>query len=94
MPYYLTKGKDSSDWWLPDGKKANAISAETFEMRVRDLAANKFVDTGFTTPEIELTAISNNGKNVEKVLISKNGDDYIAKRGKASQRCIRLTPAP
>lgn len=79
--YYLTKGKDSSDWWLPDGKKANAISAETFEMRVRDLAAIKFVDTGFTTPEIELTAISNNGKNVEKVLISKNGDDYIAKRG-------------
>ncbi|MGC2526224.1 MAG: DUF4340 domain-containing protein [Candidatus Acidiferrum sp.] len=78
--YYLTKGKGSSDWWLPDGKKADAISAETFEMRVRDLAANKFVDTGFTTPEIELTAISNNGKNVEKVLISKNGDDYIAKR--------------
>ena len=39
--YYLTKGKGSSDWWLPDGKKADAISAETFEMRVRDLAANQ-----------------------------------------------------
>jgi hypothetical protein len=78
--YYLTKGKAGSDWWLPDGKKADAISAETFEMRVRDLAATKFVETGFTTPEIELTAISNGGKNVEKVLISKNGDSYIAKR--------------
>lgn len=78
--YYLTKGKDSSDWWLPDGKKADVISAETFETRVRDLAANKFLDTGFTTPEIELTAISDNGKTNEKVLISKNGDNYIAKR--------------
>ncbi|MGC1618766.1 MAG: DUF4340 domain-containing protein [Candidatus Acidiferrum sp.] len=77
--YYLTKGKAGSDWWLPDGKKADAIGAETFEMRVRDLAATKFVDAGFTTPEIELTAISNNGKTIEKVLISKNGDNYIAK---------------
>ncbi|MGB6883676.1 MAG: DUF4340 domain-containing protein [Candidatus Acidiferrum sp.] len=78
--YYLTKGKGSSDWWLPDGKKADAISAETFEERVRDLAASKFTDTGFTTPGIELTAISNGGKNIEKVLISKNGDRYVAKR--------------
>jgi hypothetical protein len=38
------------------------------------------VDTGFTTPAIEVTAASNSGKNVEKVLISKNGDRYIAKR--------------
>ncbi len=78
--YYLTKGKSGSDWWLPDGKKADAIDAEAFEEKVRDLAANKFVDSGFTTPEIELTATSNNGKTVEKVLISKNGDRYIAKR--------------
>jgi hypothetical protein len=38
------------------------------------------VDTGFTTSVIELTTVSNGGKNVEKVLISKNGDRYIAKR--------------
>ncbi|HTQ59804.1 MAG TPA: DUF4340 domain-containing protein [Candidatus Solibacter sp.] len=76
--YYLTKG--GTDWWLPDGKKAGIIDAETFEEKVRDLSANKFVDSGFTTPAIELTATSNGGKTVEKVLISKNGDRYIAKR--------------
>ncbi|MGH8102413.1 MAG: DUF4340 domain-containing protein [Chthoniobacterales bacterium] len=76
--YYLTKG--GADWWLPDGKKADAIDAETFEEKVRDLSASKFVDSGFTTPAMELTATSNSGKTVEKVLISKNGDRYIAKR--------------
>ncbi|MHB8501901.1 MAG: DUF4340 domain-containing protein [Candidatus Acidiferrales bacterium] len=79
--YYLTKG--GSDWWSGDGKKVDVIDAETFEEKVRDLEASKFVDAGFTTPEIELTAISNGGKNVEKVLISKNGDRYIAKRENA-----------
>ncbi|MGH7746606.1 MAG: DUF4340 domain-containing protein, partial [Candidatus Dormibacteria bacterium] len=76
--YYVTKG--GTDWWLPDGKKADAIDAETFEEKVRDLSASKFVDSGFTTPAMELTATSNSGKTVEKVLISKNGDSYIAKR--------------
>ena len=76
--YYLTKG--GTDWWLPDGKKADSIDAESFEEKVRDLSANKFVDSGFTTPSMELTATSNGGKTVEKVLISKSGDRYIAKR--------------
>jgi hypothetical protein len=76
--YYLTKG--GSEWWSGDGKKVEALGAETFEEKVRDLAAGKFVDTGFTTSVIQLTTTSSGGKNVEKVLISKNGDRYIAKR--------------
>ncbi|MGB7281242.1 MAG: hypothetical protein WBE13_03180, partial [Candidatus Acidiferrum sp.] len=51
-----------------------------FEERVRDLSASKFVDSGFTTPDMELTTTAKDGKDVEKVLISKNGDRYIAKR--------------
>lgn len=76
--YFLTKG--GSDWWLADGKKADAMNAETFEEKVRDLAASKFMDSGFTTPTMEVTATSNGGKNIEKVLISRSGDRYIAKR--------------
>lgn len=76
--YFLTKG--GQDWWLPDGKKADAIPAETFVQKVRDLSASKFVDSGFTAPAMELTTTSNSGKNVEKILISKNGDQYVAKR--------------
>jgi hypothetical protein len=76
--YFLTKG--GQDWWLPEGKKADAIPAETFVEKVRDLSASKFVDAGFTTSAMELTATSNGGKTVEKVLIAKNGEQYIAKR--------------
>jgi hypothetical protein len=76
--YYLTKG--GQDWWLPDGKKADAIPAETYVERVRDLSASKFVDAGFTTAAMELTITTGGGKSVEKVLIAKNGDGYVAKR--------------
>jgi len=76
--YFLTKG--GQDWWLPDSKKADAIPAETYVEKVRDLSASKFVDSGFSASAMELTATSNSGKNVEKVLIAKAGDHYIAKR--------------
>jgi Domain of unknown function (DUF4340) len=76
--YFLTKGGE--DWWLGDGKKADADSAQTLVDDIRDLSATKFVDSGFTTPMLDLTATSNDGKRVEKVLIAKTGDTYIAKR--------------
>jgi hypothetical protein len=76
--YFLTKG--GQDWWLPDGKKADAIPAETYLEKVRDLSASKFVDSGFTTPAMELIVTPGGGKSAEKVLIAKNGDRYIAQR--------------
>jgi hypothetical protein len=76
--YFLTKG--GQDWWLPDSKKADAIPAETYVQQVRDLAANKFADSGFGAATVELTVTSSGGKNIEKVLIAKDGDHYVAKR--------------
>ena len=76
--YFLTKG--GSDWFSADGKKVDAIGAESFVEKVRDLAASKFVDSGFGTAELELTATSNGGKSIEKVFIAKDGDHYVAKR--------------
>lgn len=76
--YFLTKG--GSDWFLADGKKVDAIGAEGFVEKVRDLAASKFVDTGFSAATIDVTATSNGGKRVEKVLIAKDGDHFVAKR--------------
>ena len=52
--YFLTKG--GSDWFSADGKKVDAIGAEGFVEKVRDLAASKFMDSGFTSPAIEMTA--------------------------------------
>ena len=75
--YYLTKG--GPDWWS-NGKKMDSSSVQALIDKFRDLSASKFVDSGFTTPVIDLTVASNDGKRTEKVLISKSGDNYIAKR--------------
>jgi uncharacterized protein DUF4340 len=76
--YFLTKGGD--DWWGPDGKKLDSSSAYSLVSNVRDLQASKFVDDQFSTPAITITATSNDGKRTEKVLISQNGGNYVAKR--------------
>jgi len=76
--YFLTKG--GSDWFSADGKKVDAIGAEGFVEKVRNLAASKFVESGFTSPSMEVTVTSNSGKTVEKVSIAKDGDHFVAKR--------------
>jgi hypothetical protein len=76
--YFLTKG--GQDWWGPDGKKLDANSADSLISKLRDLQASKFVDSGFTTPAIDVTVISNDNKRTEKVLMSKTGNTYVAKR--------------
>jgi hypothetical protein len=75
--YFLTKG--GADWWS-NGKKMDSSSVQALIDKLRDLSASKFVDSGFTTPTIDLTVSSNDGKRTEKVLISKSGDNYVAKR--------------
>jgi hypothetical protein len=75
--YFLTRSGD--DWWS-DGKKMDASSLLPFVENIRDLSASKFVESGFTTPMLDLTVTSNDSKRVEKVFISKGGDSYIARR--------------
>lgn len=70
----------SGDKWYSGPKQIDNTSLQNFVDKARDLSATKFVDTGFTTPIFEVTVTSNNGKRVEQVLISKNGDNYFAKR--------------
>jgi hypothetical protein len=76
--YFLTKG--GQDWWSADSKKTESSTVQSLIDKIRELSASKFVDTGFTVPTLEVTVTSNDGKRVEKVLISKSGDNYIAKR--------------
>jgi Domain of unknown function (DUF4340) len=87
--YFLTKG--GSDWFSADGKKVDAIAAQGFVEKVRDLSASKFVDAGFAAAELEVTATSNGGKTIEKVAISKDGDHYVAKR-EAEPALYQLDP--
>ena len=75
--YSLVKG--GSDWWS-NGKKMDAMSAQAFIDKLRDLAATKFPDSGFTTPAITIKVTSNGGKRVENISIAKSGANYIARR--------------
>jgi hypothetical protein len=75
--YFLTRS--GSDWWS-NGTKMDENTTITLVSDIRYLSATKFPDSGFTTSSLDITVTSDNGKRVEKVLIAKNGDSYIAKR--------------
>jgi hypothetical protein len=75
--YSLLRGGE--DWW-DNGKKMEQANVGAVLSNLRNLSADKFVDSGFTTPEIEVTVTSSDGKRIEKVQISKAGSNYIAKR--------------
>jgi hypothetical protein len=76
--YFLTKG--GQDWWGPDGKKMDAASVQSLIDKLRSLTAKKFADSGFTTQVLDVTVTSNDGKRVERVQVSKNGDRWLARR--------------
>jgi len=75
--YFLTRS--GSDWWS-NGKKMDEGSVSTLVSDIRDLTATKFPENGFTASSLDVTVTSGSGKRVEKVLIAKTGDAYIAKR--------------
>ena len=48
--------------------------------KLRDLSATKLLDTGFASPVIDMTVVSDDGKHTEKVQIAPAGKDFIARR--------------
>ncbi len=79
----------SGENWMSGGKKMDSTSVQAFADRLRDLAATKFADTGFTTPALTITVASNQGKLREKVEIAPAaaGGNFLARRG---WRCVIL----
>ena len=75
--YFLTRG--GSDWWS-NGTKMDPGTVSALVDKIRNLSASKFPQTGFTAPSMELTVASDGSKRIEKVLISKNSDNFVAKR--------------
>ncbi len=45
----------------------DSTSVQALIDKLRDLSASKFVESGFTTPQVEITVVSNDGKRTEKV---------------------------
>lgn len=67
----------SGEKWSDGGKPMDAVGVQTLIDRLRELSAASFPASGFTQPVIEVTVTA---KGTEKVLISKSGDKYIARR--------------
>jgi len=70
----------SGENWTSGGKTMDSLSVQNLIDKLRDLAATKFVDSGFTTPSLELTVVSNDGKRTEKVQIAAAGSNFLARR--------------
>lgn len=70
----------SNTEWFENGKKLDLDSVEGFVSALRGLAANKFVTSGFSKPDVEITVVSRDGKLTEKVQLQKTKDGAIAKR--------------
>lgn len=75
--YVLTR--NGEDWWQ-DGKKVDAATTQSLVSKLRDLAADKFSESGFANPAMNVTVTSDEGKRVEKIEMAKSGDGYLAKR--------------
>jgi hypothetical protein len=67
--------------WNANGKKMDSTSVQSLIDKLRDFAATKFIDSGaFPAATMDVTVTSNDGKRVEKLLIGKQGNDFLAKR--------------
>jgi hypothetical protein len=66
--------------WTSGGKQMDTASVETMVDKVRGVTAAKFADKGFSTPSIDLVVTAQDGKRVEKVSLSKTGDEWFAMR--------------
>ncbi len=69
--------RSGSDW---NGATMDPGSIQSFIDKLRDVAAAKFVDSGFTAPTVSIAVTSNDGKRTEKAEFAKTADGYIARR--------------
>ena len=70
----------TGDKWFSNGKEQDSTSVQSLIDKLRDLSATQFADSGFTTPTMDVSVTSSEGKRVEKVLLAKGGAGYIAQR--------------
>jgi hypothetical protein len=70
----------SGNKWLSGGKPMDMVTMQALTEKLRGLSAAKFAEKEFSSPSIDLTVSSNDGKRVEKVALSKAGNDWFARR--------------
>ena len=70
----------SGENWMSGSKRMDSPGVQGVIDKLRDLASIKFADAAQGAPLLEAAVTSNDGKRVEKVAISKQGNLYFAKR--------------
>jgi hypothetical protein len=78
----ITYSKIGDKWMSADAKAMDNASVQALIDKLRDLASIKFVATGGGAPVFTATVTSNTGKRVEKVTITRMGNQYFAQRDK------------
>lgn len=71
--------RSGTDWKL-NGKTMDPGSVQSAIDKLRDLAATKFANTGYTATAFTITVASNDGKRTERVDFAKVPDGYMARR--------------
>jgi hypothetical protein len=70
----------SGDKWFAGPKQMDNASVQGLIDKLRDLTAMKFLETGGGSPVFDATVTSNDGKRLEKAIVTKQGSQYLAKR--------------
>jgi hypothetical protein len=70
----------SGEKWTSGSKEMDSSTVQTLIDKLRDLSASTFVDSAGGAPVMEVTVTSNDGKRVETVTITKQGNSYYARR--------------
>jgi hypothetical protein len=70
---------NGEEWKLGD-TRMDATSMQSVIARIRDLEAIRFVAEGVGQPVIEFTVTASDGQRVERVALSRSGNEYIARR--------------
>lgn len=76
----LTVYQKSNEKWMSGSKPMDSPSVQALIDKLRDLSSLKFLEKGGGAFVLEAAVTSNDGKRVEKVSISRQGNSYFAVR--------------
>jgi hypothetical protein len=70
----------SGDKWMAGAKQMDSTGVQSLIDKLRDLTSIKFMDTAAGAPYLDVTVTSQDGKQVEKVIVTKTDNYYYAHR--------------
>ncbi len=70
----------NGDKWMRGNEQMDSVSLQSFVDKLRDLSSIKFLDAGAATPIFEVKLTAREGKLVDNVLVSRNGNAVVAIR--------------